>query len=111
MFRRNILPPSAGWKSKPRKKLAEAGSEQWRIPTGYRNLLPASAGTSLLFEPEDGGDIFLRNVGRYNPEHRIFSHRHESLTCNMRTWRLVESWMVRQWANELENLEKEAVVA
>lgn len=76
MFRRNILPPSAGWKSKPRKKLAEAGSEQWRIPNGYRGLLL----------PEDGGDIFLRNVGLYNQ--------------NTVTWGSVERRMVRRWGGK-----------
>jgi hypothetical protein len=45
-FRRNISPPSSGQKCKLSTK-AEAGG----------SLL------DLLFDPEEGGDIFLRNVG------------------------------------------------
>jgi hypothetical protein len=46
MFWRNISPPSSGSKCKPSKK-------------------PAAVGFSLalFFYPEDGGDMFLKNVG------------------------------------------------
>jgi hypothetical protein len=44
-------------------------------------LLPAFAGLllGLLFDPENGGDIFLRNFGlsatqHYNPEDRALHH-------------------------------------
>jgi hypothetical protein len=55
MFRRNISSLSSGSKSKPRKKPAEA----------ELSLQPNSANYlhGLLFYPEDGGDMFLRNVG------------------------------------------------
>jgi hypothetical protein len=46
----NISPLSSGLKSKPGKK-----------PVAELRLLPAFVGT-LLFDPEDGGDIFVRNV-------------------------------------------------
>jgi hypothetical protein len=39
----------------------------------------------LLFDPEDGGDMFLRNVVT-NPEDRtVHSHRRENLKSNMKT--------------------------
>jgi hypothetical protein len=48
-FRRNISPPTSGSKSKPSKL----------------TLPPASTGflLGLLFDPEDGGDMFPLNVG------------------------------------------------
>jgi hypothetical protein len=52
-FRGNISPPSLGLKSKPSKKPAEA----------ELSLSPASAGFFLGFDPEDGDDMFFRNVG------------------------------------------------
>jgi hypothetical protein len=47
---------SPGSKSKPRKKLAEAG--------GKLILLPVSAYFlhGLLFDPEDGSNMFLQNI-------------------------------------------------
>jgi hypothetical protein len=44
VFGRNESPSFSGPKSKPSKKLAEAGGK-------------------FSFEPEDGSDTFLRNVG------------------------------------------------
>jgi hypothetical protein len=80
MFLRNISPPSAGCKSKPRKKLAEAGSEQWRTSTGNRSMLPSCFSSNLkmvaIYPFETS--VSLRTTWRYTPE-----HRHESLTCNV----------------------------
>jgi hypothetical protein len=45
MFRRNMLPPSSGSKSKPNTKPAEAGGK-----------------LRLLFVPEDGSNMFLQNI-------------------------------------------------
>jgi hypothetical protein len=70
-FQRNIAPLSSGPKSKQSKKLAQAERKKSR-------LLNAGLLLGLLFEPEDGGDIFLRNLGglylttrRYKPGDRI----------------------------------------
>jgi hypothetical protein len=48
-FRKNISPSSSGSKNKPSKKLATC------FHAGF--LL------ALFFDPEDGSDMFLRNVG------------------------------------------------
>jgi hypothetical protein len=55
-FRRNVLPQFSGSKDKIRKKLAEASK---------LSLLHASTTLLLVlvFGPEDGGNVFLRNVG------------------------------------------------
>jgi hypothetical protein len=52
-FARNILSSSSGSKNEPSNKLAVELS-----------LPPASAGLllGLLFGPEDGGDMYLRNI-------------------------------------------------
>jgi hypothetical protein len=59
-FRRNISLPSSGLKNKPRKKparkwVASRASEEQYL------FLPFLLG--LFFDPEDGGDMFLRNIG------------------------------------------------
>jgi hypothetical protein len=52
MFRRNISPPFSRSKNKPSKKPA-------------RKQVASYAGFFLgvFFDPEDGGDMFLRNIG------------------------------------------------
>jgi hypothetical protein len=56
-IRRNTSPPSSGSKSKPSKKPEEAGDKL--------SETPASAGffSGLFFDPQDGGAMFLLNVG------------------------------------------------
>jgi hypothetical protein len=53
-FRRNMSPPSSRSKKKPSKKL------EWS--TAYY-LLHVSFLLGFFFDPKDGGDIFIRNVG------------------------------------------------
>jgi hypothetical protein len=50
-FQRNISPPSSGLKSYPNKKPCKTGS--------VCRLLLAGPFLTLLFDPEDGGDMFL----------------------------------------------------
>jgi hypothetical protein len=47
MFQRNISRPSSGLKGKPRKKLAQ---------------LAAGFMPHLLFDSEDGGNMFFQNI-------------------------------------------------
>jgi hypothetical protein len=56
-FRRNMSPPSSGSKNKP-------GAKQGSGSSGYScHLLQAGFFLGLFVNPEDGGDMFLRNVG------------------------------------------------
>jgi hypothetical protein len=50
-FWRNMLPPSSESKNKPSKQSSAC------------YLLHAGFLLDLLFDPEDGGDMFLQNVG------------------------------------------------
>jgi hypothetical protein len=53
-FRKIMSPPSSGSKTKQCKNRIEAGSNPSLPQAGF--LL------DLFFDPEDGGDMFLRNV-------------------------------------------------
>jgi hypothetical protein len=55
-FRRNISPPSSRLKRKPRNKLAKP--VELNLPTVSAGLL-----LGLMFDAEDGSDMFLRNAG------------------------------------------------
>jgi hypothetical protein len=62
-----------------RLQAAQNPAAPLRLPGASASFL-----RSRLFDPEDGGDIFLRNVGRHNPEHRtLHSHRLESLNSHI----------------------------
>jgi hypothetical protein len=56
-FRRNITSPTLESQSKPRKKISE-------VERGQVSLTFASADflLVLIFDSEDGGDMYLRNV-------------------------------------------------
>jgi hypothetical protein len=74
MFQRNISPTSSGSKGKPSNKPAEAGSKLSSL-----DLL------SFFYNPEDGSDMFLQNIGLwcYNPQYRtLHSHQRENFTSN-----------------------------
>jgi hypothetical protein len=49
------MPPSSGSKNKQNKIQHEADSKQCLFADCFM--------LGLLFDPEDGGDIFLRNIG------------------------------------------------
>jgi hypothetical protein len=49
-----MLPPSSKSKNKPNKKPAYSSA---------CNLLHTGFLFSVFFDPEDGGDMFLRNIG------------------------------------------------
>jgi hypothetical protein len=54
MFRRNISPPSSGTKNE-----ANQCESKWQEELSFQ----AGLLLGLFFDPEDGGDMFLRNVG------------------------------------------------
>jgi hypothetical protein len=54
MFRRKISPPSSVLKNKQRKKSARI-----LLATYFQ----AGFLSGLFFYPDDGGDVFLRNIG------------------------------------------------
>jgi hypothetical protein len=61
------LPPFSGSKKKPSKKLNESSSKQGFLPISC--LRHAGFLLGLLFDPEDGGNIFLRNTSWLSPEY------------------------------------------
>jgi hypothetical protein len=61
MFQKNILLPPSGSKSKPSKKPAR--SKQQAV--------------GLLFDPEDGGNIFFQNVGLLTRLHDLIPQKTE----------------------------------
>jgi hypothetical protein len=78
------LKSTVGWVTKPCS--LEKAQQQVELI-----FPPASAGflLSVLFDPEDGGDVCLENVGilritcHYNPEDpTLHIHRSENLTYN-----------------------------
>jgi hypothetical protein len=58
----NVLPPSSVQNGKPRKKEA-------------KGLFLAGFLLGLLFEPEDGGEKFLRNIGGVPPNYTALQQR------------------------------------
>jgi hypothetical protein len=56
-FQRNMSPPSSGSKNKPRKN-QHAGNKQ----SSVYYVFHADFFLGLFFDPEDGGDMSLRNV-------------------------------------------------
>jgi hypothetical protein len=84
MFRRNMSPPSSGSKNKLSMKPARSRQQ---VP-----VLPASCFLRLSFDSEDGGDMFLRNVGWLSTDYKVlypirfyfrhdFEHRNGVWTC------------------------------
>jgi hypothetical protein len=59
MYQRNMSLPSSGSKNKPSKKLA------WRQVALFTTCFHAGFLLGLFFDPVDGGDMFLQNVGRF----------------------------------------------
>jgi hypothetical protein len=67
-FRSDVCLPSSGLKNKPSKKLEEGGDK-------LISLASACFWLGLLFNPEDGSDTSLRNVGKY-PNHTALQPKH-----------------------------------
>jgi hypothetical protein len=67
MFRRNTSPPSLVSKNKPSKRDHHESNICCLFQAG---LLPG-----LFFDPEDGGDKFLRNVGWLSPNYIVLCLR------------------------------------
>jgi hypothetical protein len=65
MFRRNVLSPISGSKSKPCTKQARRGLQVGCIacPSLLDGLFLV-----LVFEPEGGSRMFLRNIGKILPD-------------------------------------------
>jgi hypothetical protein len=59
-FWRNTSPPFSGSKSKPSMKQAESKGELVIASAWY--LLCADVLLGLLFDPEDGGGLFLQSI-------------------------------------------------
>jgi hypothetical protein len=74
-FRRNILPQSTGLKSKPNKYPA---GNRWQAKFG------------LLFNSDDGGNTFLRNVSDL-PDYTA-SHPRTSFIINVSSSQVLRSW-------------------
>jgi hypothetical protein len=70
----------SGSKNKPSNK--PAWSKLQAKPTNYY-LLHAGFLSGLLFDPEDGGDIFLRNVGWLSTDYMALYPRRQNFKCKM----------------------------
>jgi hypothetical protein len=104
-FRRNVSPPSSGLKTPwARNQLEQVAAAVWILwePTFRRNVSPSSSGLTNLrarnqleqvaadcslarrfFNPEDGGDTFLRNVG---------SHKIHTAAATCSSWLLAHGF-------------------
>jgi hypothetical protein len=65
-----MQPPSSGSKNKPSRKinLKEVASTQQAGGSAF-HLPHAGSLLGLFFDTEDGGHIFLRNVGRFSTDY------------------------------------------
>jgi hypothetical protein len=89
-FRRNISPPSSGSKNKLSKKPA------WKQAASTARVLLATsfhAGflLGLFFDPEDGGDMFLRNVGWLLTDYTALYPRRQTLLTQEVSWTIAIS--------------------
>jgi hypothetical protein len=75
MFRRNALVPSSGLKSKPSRNHEEAGGKQRSTIRSVGRLILAGFLLGLLFDTEDGGSTFLRNMGGLLPDYTALPPR------------------------------------
>jgi hypothetical protein len=93
-FRWNIPPPSSVSKMKSNEKPAwkqetgrTVGLTEFRITQEAEALLINCVHSALLiglsFHPEDGGDVFLRNVGSLPPDYTVLYHMGNS---GLRSW-------------------------
>jgi hypothetical protein len=69
MFWKHIPSLSSELKSKQNKKPAEASSARLSLPSASASFLLSS-----LFDPEDGGDVFLQNF-RNSPKYKALNWR------------------------------------
>jgi hypothetical protein len=72
IFRRNISTPSSGPKNKPSMKPESRALLAICVHAGF--LL------DLFLGPEDGGDMFLRNVGRLSMDYQALYPRRQNLS-------------------------------
>jgi hypothetical protein len=75
IFRKKVSSPSSGSKSEPRIKNREVDSKQNQLPI----MLHAGYLGGSLFDPEDGGDIFLPDIARLSTDCRpLYTKRQAS---------------------------------
>jgi hypothetical protein len=95
----DLLPPSSGYKSKPRKRLTSFDQQ-----VSFWWLL-----LCLIFDPEDGDITFLRNVGEQIPDSiaqhprdsTLLRHSYENLTSSV-VWSMwCTGWFMGMRGTEL----------
>jgi hypothetical protein len=68
MFRRKVLPPSLGPKTKPGKQPARRKQKVDHENGGRVDFLTGFL-LALLFDPEDGVNYFIRNISEHLPDY------------------------------------------
>jgi hypothetical protein len=71
--------------------IGRVGPVSWQSRSPDLCLQPASL-LGLFFNPEDGGDMFLRNVSRLSTDYRHYSH----LWTSKKIWCMLQQWILQR---------------